>query len=380
MAVEIINTFDHPIFKEKEGPFVSIYQNTHRDPSKNEEDSIRFKNLLKDVRNQLESLYPDQPLENLIEPLDEIEKDTPFWNHTQEGIAVFSSVNHTVAFLFSHPLRDMAHVSDALHTLPLIRAFQSMDEYHVLALSKDRFRLFTGTRDKVDEIRFDDTVPTTKEEVLGELQTENRVTHGSYGRGGSAQYHGHDDAKDVDAVDMERFFRYVDRFVFDHYTKQSDNPLILWALPEYQGMFRDISRNQNLMEEGIRRSTQDLNEDLVRRMTWAIMEPVYEKRADKLAEGYNTAVFKKIGADVLKDVFEAAGQGRVDTILIEEGRVIPGYLDESGNPVVLNEPSPRTHDLLDTAAKLVSDQGGDVAVLAKDKMPTTTGLAAILRY
>ncbi|MFW5913552.1 MAG: hypothetical protein ACOCSM_00680 [Bacillota bacterium] len=380
MAYEIISTLKHPIFESKKGPFISIYQRTHKDPSKNEEDSIRFKNRLKDARKQLEEQFPDVDPKTHLASLEALENDTPFWNHTQEGLAVFSNPDHTVVFLFTQPVRDIAMVSNALYTLPLTRVFQTLDEYHVLALSKDRFRLFTGNRDKVDEVKFDDSIPTTKEEVLGELDTENKVTYGSYGAQGGAQYHGHEDTKDVEKVDMIRFFKHVDDFVYENYTKTSDAPLIPWALPEYQGIFREHSRNDYLLEDGVRKSINDLDEDTVRDTTWSIIEPRYEKTVNDLVDRYNQAVFNGLGGDVLKDLFDAAFEGRIETLLVEEGRFIPGHLDSENQPVIYEKASLKTHDLLDTLAKEVENKGGEIRVLSEEKMPTTTGVAAIYRY
>lgn len=380
MALELINTLEHPIFEEQGGPFISIYQTTHRDPSKNEEDALRFKNLIKEAEKQLEVNYPDEDPKDVLNPLYDIESNTQFWNQTQEGIAVFSSKNHTVAFRFSQPIRDVAVVSETLYAIPLIRLFQTLDDYYVLALSKDSFRLFYGNRDKVSEVTFDEDQPTTKEEVLGTLETDNNVTHGSYGGGGGAQYHGHEDAKKVEEEDMKRFFRYVDEFVDDTYTKTSGSPLILWALPKAQGVFRKVSKNDNLMEDGVEKSTKELTEDEVRDQTWSIIEPVYEEGVNDLVERFNTAVFKEQASDVYTEVFQAALEGRVDTLLIEEARIIPGYLNDKNEPVIFEEASKDTHDLLDTLAKLVIDQGGSIRVLSKEKMPSDTGFAAIYRY
>ena len=364
MALEIINSLEHPIFEEQEGPFISIYQTTHRDPSKNEEDSLRFKNLIKDAEKQLEAHYPGEDPKDVLNPLYDIESNTQLWNQTQEGIAVFSSKNHTVAFRFSQPIRDIAVVSKTLYATPLIRLFQTMDDYYVLALSKDSFRLFFGNRDKVSEVSFDSDQPTTKEKVLGTLETDNSVTHGSYGAGGGAQFHGHEDAKKVEEEDMMRFFRYIDEFVDDTYTKETGSPLILWALPEAQGVFRKVSRNDSLMKKGVEKSTKDLTEDEVRNQTWSIIEPVYEDGVNQLVERFNTAVFKEQASDVYTEVFKAALEGRVDTLLIEEGRIVPGYLNDNNDPVIFEEPSEDTHDLLDTLAKLVIDQGGTIRVLS----------------
>ncbi|MFW6285523.1 MAG: hypothetical protein ACOC2X_03970 [Bacillota bacterium] len=380
MAYEIINTLNHPIFESEKAPFISIYQRTHKEPPRNEEDSIRFKNRLKDARKQLEQQFPEVDPKACLASLEALEYDTPFWNHTQEGLAVFANSDHTVVFLFTQPVRDIAMVSSSLYTLPLTRVFETLDEYHVLALSKDRFRLFHGNRAKVDEVRFDDSVLTTKEEVLGEPDIGKEVTYGSYGAQGGAQYHGHEDAKDVEKVDMIRFFKYVDAFVYDNYSKTKSAPLILWALPEYQGIFREHSKNEFLIEDGVKKSIKNLKEDTVRETTWSLIEPRYEKRANKLADRYRQAQFNGQGGDVLKDLFDAALEGRIDTLLIEEGRFIPGHLDSDNRPVVYDKAGLDTHDLLDMLAKEVERKGGTIHGLSEKKMPTTTGVAAIYRY
>jgi|AntRauTorcE11897_2_1112592.scaffolds.fasta_scaffold01691_3 hypothetical protein len=381
MAYDLISTLDHPIFQEQEGPFITIYQTTHREPSKNEEDSLHFKNLIKAAEKQLETHYPNEDPAKILNPLQEIQSNTQFWNQTQEGIAIFSNRTHTVAFRFSQPIRDVAVVSKTLYVIPLIRLFQTLDDYYVLALSKDSFRLFSGNRGKVSEVSFDESVPTTKNDVLGTLETDNNVTYGSYGgAGGGAQFHGHEDAKKVEEEDMQRFFRYVDDLVKDNYTKTSNSSLILWALPKAQGVFRKISKNHNLMEDGVEKSTKDLTEDQVRDQTWSIIEPIYKDEVNALVKRFNTAVFKEQASDVFTEVFEAALNGRVDTFLIEEGRIIPGYLNDKNEPVIFEETSKDTHDLLDTLAKLIIEQGGTIRVLSKDKMPTNTGFAAIYRY
>ena len=50
---EIIQDFSHPIFTDNEGPFISIYQKTHSTPSETKQDSLRFKNSIKEVEDAL---------------------------------------------------------------------------------------------------------------------------------------------------------------------------------------------------------------------------------------------------------------------------------------------------------------------------------------
>lgn len=43
---EIVKEFPNKIIFEKEGPFMSLYQSTHKSRPENMQDPIRFKNLV----------------------------------------------------------------------------------------------------------------------------------------------------------------------------------------------------------------------------------------------------------------------------------------------------------------------------------------------
>ena len=58
MLYEIINEFPHEIIYETEGPFISLYQPTHRYRPENKQDVIRFKNLIQEIENSLKQKYP----------------------------------------------------------------------------------------------------------------------------------------------------------------------------------------------------------------------------------------------------------------------------------------------------------------------------------
>jgi len=60
---------------------------------------------------------------------------------------------------------------------------------------------------------------------------------------------------------------------------------------------------------------------------------------------------------------------------------LPGWLDhETGRVVRSDQGDPASDDLLDDLADLVQNKGGTVHVVSQALMPTTTGVAAILRH
>jgi hypothetical protein len=75
--------------------------------------------------------------------------------------------------------------------------------------------------------------------VLGSQQTDNEQTNKSYG--GSfvgSTLHGHGGKKDDTAIDREKYFRYVNRFVYEHFSKHHPLPLILVTPKDHQFTFR----------------------------------------------------------------------------------------------------------------------------------------------
>jgi hypothetical protein len=73
--------------------------------------------------------------------------------------------------------------------------------------------------------------------------------------------------------------------------------------------------------------------------------------------------------------------GRVETLLIEADRQIPGRIDAATGALEVGELThPKVDDILDDLGTLVMDAGGRVVVVPAEQMPTPTGVAAIYRY
>ncbi len=119
----------------------------------------------------------------------------------------------------------------------------------------------------------------------------------------------------------------------------------------------------------------------MREQAWEVFEPQYQARLKALKEEAAYASSKEPGSDDLTEVAAAAAAGRVQTLLLEAGRRLPGRLDPATGEVTWGElDDPQTDDLLDDLADLVSEMGGEVVVVPAEGMTRDTGLAAIYRY
>ncbi|MFH5882252.1 hypothetical protein [Liberiplasma polymorphum] len=379
---EIIQDFNHDIFAEKEGPFVSIYQNTHKSATDVQQDMIAFKNHLRTVEESLRKKYDEKLINTLLEPLRKLKDNKTFWHSNKSAVAIFAMVNDYVIFRLNKEVNEKVIVADSFHTKPLIRHFQTRGTFDVLALDREMFALYTCTQDVCHKVDFEQDTPISKEDVLGTLDDESYLSHASYnGATSHAMYHGHDDSKDVIEKDTERYFRYIDRFINNTYSKPTKRPLVLWTLPEHHGIFHKLSKNKYLLKDGVKLSDKDLNETKVLEKAWEIIEPIYKNEIKSIVERYQQAHAKGLASDNIHEIGKQAIQANIETAIIASDKTIPGKLNNADGTVIQGSlKDPLYDDVLDDLAEHIFNQGGSVFVLDEDDMPTEKGIAAIFRY
>lgn len=374
----------------QEPPCLSLYQRTHRRHPENQQDPIRFRNLLKTMEESLRQKYGKKDVTPLLAPFRSLADDTDFWNHTLDGLAVFGGPAHFRVFRLQRTVGDLAIVADSFHIKPLVRILQSADRYQVLALNQHQARLFEGNRDSLDEIELAKGVPRTITEALGEELSDPRLTVSSYGTGpggprgasgGAGMHHGHGGKKDEVDLDRERFFRSVDRGILEHHSRPTGLPLILAALPEHHAPFHSVSHNPFLAAEGIRIDPGALSPDQLRESAWRVVEPSFQARVAQHVDAFNAERGKELASADVSEIAAAAVSGRVSTLLVEADRRTPGH-PKTDDGVIHPAPGkdPEVDDLLDDVAESVLKTGGEVIVVPADRMPTDTGLAALYRF
>lgn len=366
-----------------EPPCLSVYLPTHRRHPENHQDPIRYKNLIRALEESLLQRYSSSENATLLEPFRALVANKDFWNHTWDGLAVLGAAGLFRVIKLQRPVSELAVAADSFHIKPLLRILQSADRYQVLSLNRREIRLFEGNRDNLDEVELAAGVPRTITEALGDELTEPHQTVASHGgtAPGSSMRHGHGSKKDEADIDEERFFRAVDRPILEHHSRPSGLPLILAALAQYHTPFRRISHNPFLRDTGIEVDTSSLTIDQLRQRAWAVAEPEFHSRLRKLADAFAEARSKGLGTDDLAKVAQAAAESRVESLLVEAERQIPGSLDEQTGGITLGRlDHPQVDDLLDDLAELVLSRGGQVVVVPAINMPSTTGVAATFRF
>ena len=373
-----------PLLGDLPAPCLSLYQPTFRQFPDSQQNIVRYKNLVRELKDALDQKHRNFNFGSLLDPFDALAEDAEFWAHPQDGIAVFAAPGFSHVEKVQRAVPELIVVNAHLYVKPLVRVFQSADTYQILAVDRSEVKLYQGNRYVLDEIVMAPSVPRTIEQALGpnvSVQGVERAAHFGAGRSGQGvqSYHGHGSKMDETRLDMERFFRVVDRTVTEAHSMPSALPLILAALPQYHAHFHEVSHNPYLLDQGIHGNARALTSAALREQAWRLMEPRYHARLKQLLDMYHAAHARGQATDDLTHGLEFATDGRVGTLLVEADRRIPGHV-EGRMPRRSERDEPAVGDILDDLAERVLKTGGQVIVAPRGSMPTNTGLAAVFRY
>lgn len=368
----------------KNSPCISLYMRTYRSNPEKLTGPINFKNLVKKIEESLLMKYPKEQTDKLLENFKTLGQDNDFWNHVADGLGVFAAGNLFFVVKLNEPVEELAIVADSFHTKPLRHYLQTINKFHVLGVTLDEVFLFEGNRHSLTRIELPQNFPNTLQEIPGLEVTEGYRNVSSYvgtGEGSLGVPHGQGDTNTELNKDVERFFRIVADEVAEKYSKPSGIPMILAALPEHHTLFRRVSKNPQLLPGGIEVNPKAVNTQRLAELAWEVMEPEYKKTLDGLKERFQQAKANERGSDSLKEIVKVAEEGRIDTLLLELGKIITREnKDFVGSIKAGSIDNPEVDDLLDDIGELVTERGGRVIVLPPEMMPTNNGLAAIYRY
>ena len=365
-----------------DGPFVSIYLPTERRGADTRKNSIRFKTLAQEADAELKK-GDVGAVDEIMRPLHQLAENNDFWQHQRLGLAVFRGPETFVMFQLGRPVEEKAAVADSFHLKPLIRILQDTSRYQLLAVTQKSVRLYEGDLDNLDEVPLHPDVPGNIIAALGGEVGGDLNVNSYGGLSYSGMFHGHHDNKDERDKELERFFRVVDRAIYDHHGRGGDLPMYFAGDVDYQARFKKASHHPRLQKEGVRINPDavEVDDERLRKEMEQILKPAIEEQTKELVEQFGNAKAKGQGSDEVTAVGEAAFQGRILTLLVDADKSVGGRVDpDSGKVTLVDEAEADVDDVLDDLAEMTLRTGGRVKVIPGEMHPSASGVAAVFRY
>ncbi|UJF15773.1 hypothetical protein LZ578_00805 [Jeotgalibaca sp. MA1X17-3] len=368
-----LSKFPNQELLSAEGPFVTLYQKVELTPPNTEREQIKFKNQLKKAQNLLEEECEGPNCHALLEQMEKVPNDKSFWAVNKGTVAFFFTPTETYYYRLNTSIQDSVEFDERPNVLPMIQEFQYIENYYLLCLNYDKFSLYQGMLNKIEPVELPEDAPTTIEEVMGYEYTNPQQNTG--GIAGSSNVHGTTELSDEREKDLKNYYRAIDTFIFENYTRESQLPVILFALTENQAAFRDISKNKMLSEERIESSPSQLNDQQIEKEVAKLSERVIKERHNAVLSRYReTTPQYKLG-DQLQDLVVASMEGRIEILFIDKNIEVKGSINEDG---ILDYGG--DNNLLNQVALSVMQKNGKVYVVERAQMPEMKDVAAILRY
>ena len=367
---------------------VSMFLPTHVRGGETRQDPIRLKNLVSLGREKLLAAgLPAAVAEGFVAPAAALVDDYGFWQHQDQGLALFLDGRGVRRYLVPLPLSERVVVAPGFHVKPLLPVLAADGAFQVLTVTEGEVRLFDASRFAIAEDEETD-LPRSLGGDFREPDYENPVQASPVARPhtgsvdiSNAQVYGDSPAEWRKA----RLVESVRRLTADverHLARRSV-PLVLVASAEIGGHFKKFTTLGPRLVDVIEVDPEAMDRTWLHDAAYAAVQPHLDadrgaaiERIRALLGGGDPRAVTGVHA-----VIPAARQGRVDTLLLAEGATILGGYDESTDRVTTHQESiPGGVDLLDTAAVHTLQHGGDVHLFPTEEMPDSAAVAAVLRY
>lgn len=363
---------------------VTILIKTHRGgkESLQKEDERLFSLHLEEAKKRLINLgWTTDSAENHLKPAYDLLEDGSFWRELSDGLAVFITPDifekHTVPLSFNNE----TYVSTELLIKPLMPLFQENGNFFLLALSKDNIQFYSAERYSITQLELSASSPNQLEDVVGYDYKEENLQGRSAGKN-STMYHGHGDDKRSEKEELKMYFKSIVEEI-SYYTKQYPNaPLLVAGLDENFSLFKEVSSNNNLMEENVSVNPNSKDLFLLHEMACEKMNDYFQAPLEKSTKRYNDLQESKLISNNLKDIIQYSLDGRIDVLFLENEFDAFGTYNPANQNLNLGERSElKNVSLSNLLVRETLHSKGEVFVLNENQMPNQAkDICCILRY
>ncbi len=377
----------HDLMAARGGARLSLYLPTAETGREVQQSPIRLKNLLKNAEEQIEKAdVSGSEKEQLLEPVRQLVEDAQFWRVQGSGLAVFVDANGMQTFRCPVTFEEQVSVGERFLVKPLLPVVSRDQRFYLLAISENRLRLFRGTRESIGELRNED-LPQGLSDALRTHDWEERLHQHVANRAGAsgsgqAMYHGHGTKADksTEKQYLLRYFQKVDNALAG-WLHDETAPLVLACVEYYSPLYREANHYNYLLEEEVSGSPDEMSADELHRKAWPIVEKHVRQSEEEAATAFKDVEGTEQTSVNLNEVLPAALEGRIGTLFVARDEVRWGTFDEETLDIEYHEePRFESADLLDVAATYTQQRGGEVFVVASDRMPTSQPVATVFRY
>lgn len=355
----------------------SLYMPTHRQspPSYLTEDTARYKNLLKKVKNEV----PERDFELIrslpaFERLLHLREETDFWADRREGLAIFAAGETLITVDLPASCSEYVAIGNTARVLPLLVLHSYNQAYNLLAVAAHEPVLYSG--DMYGLKHSDIDLPISPEEALqlDELFSQSNTVRRVTGSGINLSPRGRGDVKEAGKEERLKFFRLIDHTLLTGNRIDPSLPLLLAGTEEDVADYKSVSRYPQVMDAYVNGNHTETSSGELHRLAWPLIESGrINGDITRLEETIRENLGTGLASNDVEVIKRAAVEGRVDSLLVGIWQSRQADANTSAASRYLDFPA--EFDFIDKIAREVDENGGLVA-----GSETDSRLSALFRY
>jgi len=383
-----MDTFDHEhltdLVSSDETATVSIYLPMYRAGREVRQNATRFKNAIKSAEEQIGRRFPEnQPLHAQLKQAAELERDEQWWQHQADGLALFLTPERFDRYRLPMSFDGLVTAGERFYVRPMIQLLQGDGKFFVLAVSQNRVRLLKGSRHRMEELNLEE-LPSDLRSALNIDEYTETLQHHSTGKpstSGTTLFHGQG-GSDMDVQkqkEIQQFFHQI-ASALETYFGDEPGPLVFAGVEYLYPMFRDTAKLNRLVDKPVTGNPDELSVDDLRTQAWSVVEPNFATKQQKAAERLHDQTGSEKTTSEISEIIQAARQGAVETLLLTDGELRWGVVNEETAEIKMSDASgAQAEELLNYAAVQTLATGGTVYSVPHGDLEENPA-AAMLRF
>ena len=348
----------------KNYPSVSILASTNRTAPSNKQDRIRVKNLVTDAVTRLHKEFKKREVADVVKQLESLVKSVD-WNHTQEGLALFASRDQGHKIDLPFRVKSRFLIDETFATRDLVFFYNRAPRYRVLVLSEKPTKLFDAHTKVLSEVR------------------EGRFPMEHLGPGGAGKLPGGKGINISGHRDQAHraFFRSVDQEL-GKLQKADPLPMVVVGVDRYLAFFQEETKHAAEIVGMITGNHDKTSPSALGKLAWPVFKSGHTLCRTKALARLDEAVSASRHASGLSQVWRAVKEGKVQTLLVEEGYSKAANRSEGGDQLLpYTGKGPKAlDDAVDDAIESTMLQGGEVFFYEPGTLDVHEHIAAVLRF
>jgi hypothetical protein len=347
--------------QHRDYPSISILAPTHRTAPLNKQDRIKVENLARKAIDRLQAEYSKRELAPVEKQLRSLIKSVD-WEHTLEGLALFASRDRAESVSIPFKVKARAIVDETFATRDLVYSFNRARPYRVLTLSQTP-RLYDGWSTVLEE-HLEDPFPLSYRAGAGKKLSRRQLMQRS----------------DAREEDQRAFFKQVDDAVAAVH-KRDPRPLVVVGVERNLAFYREVTKNADAVC-GMLAGNHDMTSvrDLGK-LVWPVFDMDGTRLRTEALVALDSAVSAHQHASGIDQVWRAAVDGKVQTLLVEKDFAYPAQLSEGGDRLLpfTGKGAVNLDDVVDEVIERVMETGGNVYFYPAGDLGVHQRIAAVLR-